>query len=173
MIGEMGTAALLSLTEYLSTSFRPDCDFVAGEVVERNVGKKKHSYAQFRISAWFFSGQESLRLEALPALRMKVAPEKVRIPDIVLSEIPLPEEEVFTTPPYLCVEIMSPDDTMFALQERLDDYLRFGVEQIWVVDPWQHRGWRVTAQGWLTAEDGVMRTSDGRVAMPLADVLLP
>ena len=31
----------------------------------------------------------------------------------------------------------------------------------------------VTARGWTTNADGIMRTDDGRVAMPLVDVLLP
>ena len=68
---------------------------------------------------------------------------------------------------------MSPDDTIAAMQDRLDDYLQFGIPNIWVIDPGKHRGWRVTAAGWATAGDSIMRTADGRVAMPLADVLLP
>jgi Uma2 family endonuclease len=87
--------------------------------------------------------------------------------------MPIPDEEVFTSPPYLCIEIMSPDDTMASTQDRLDEYLQFGVPNIWVIDPWKHRGWRVTVEVWATAQDGVMRTDDDRIAMPLADVLLP
>jgi hypothetical protein len=87
--------------------------------------------------------------------------------------MPLPDEEVFSSPPYLCIEIMSPDDTKASAQPSLDDYLNFGVPNIWVIDPWKHRGWVVTASGWATAPDGIMRTADGRVAMPLSEVLLP
>jgi hypothetical protein len=65
-----------------------------------------------------------------------------------------------------------PDDTIAAMQDRVDDYLNFGVPNVWVIDPWKHRGWHVTAEGWSTAAGGVMRTTDGRIAM-LADVLLP
>jgi hypothetical protein len=92
--------------------------------------------------------------------------------------MPLPDEEVFTSPPYLCIEVMSPDDTFAALQERLDEYLKFSVPNVWVVDAFFKgdgifRGSRVTAEGWAIPADGIMRTSDGRVAMPLIDVLLP
>jgi Uma2 family endonuclease len=89
-----------------------------------------------------------------------------------VSTIPLPDEEVFTSPPYLCVEVMSPDDTMSAMQDRLDDYLQFGVPNIWVVDPWKHRGWHISAQGWALAHNGLMCTADGKIEMPLVDVLL-
>lgn len=169
---------MITIDEYLHTSFRPDCDFIDGEVRERNVGMRRHAYAQAEIVSWFNQRKTTLRLQSLPELRMRVSPSRVRIPDVVVSEMPLPDEEVFTSAPYLCVEVMSPDDTFAALQERLDEYLQFGVPNVWVIDPFfkgdgMHRGWRVTAAGWTIAADGVMRTSDGRVAMPLTDVLLP
>jgi Uma2 family endonuclease len=169
----MGVGTLISVDEYLRTSFHPDCDFVEGEVLERNVGKRRHGYAQAEIAAWFIHRRQALRLQSLTELRMRVAPKRIRIPDVVACEIPLPEEEVFTSPPYLCIEVMSPDDTLAAMQDCLDEYLHFGVLHIWVIDPWKHRGWNITADGWATATDGVMRTADGRVAMPLVDVLLP
>jgi Uma2 family endonuclease len=169
----MGVGALISLDEYLRTSFDPDCDFVDGEVVERNVGKRRHGYAQARIAIWFGRRAEAPRLDPLTELRMQVGPHRIRIPDVVVVELPLPDEEVFTSPPYLCIEVLSPDDTISAMQDRLDDYLRFGVPNVWVIDPWKHRGWRVTANGWAAASDGILRTADGRIAMPLGDVLLP
>lgn len=42
----MGVGTLISVDEYLRTSFRPDCDFIEGEVLERNVGKRGNGYAQ-------------------------------------------------------------------------------------------------------------------------------
>jgi Uma2 family endonuclease len=169
----MGVGTLISLDEYLRTSFRPDCDFIDGEVLERNLGKRKHSYAQGEIVSWFRQRRDVQLLQPLPELRMRVAPNRIRIPDVALAALPIPDEEVITSPPWLCIEVMSPDDTMSAMQDRLDDYLRFGVPNIWVIDPWKHRGWSVTADGWAVATDGIMRTADGRVAMPLRDVLLP
>jgi Uma2 family endonuclease len=168
----MSASTLISLEEYLRTSYRPDCDFVDGEVLERNVGKRRHAYAQGKIASWFDRHQDILNLASLPELRMQVCLGKIRIPDVVICELPLPDEEVFTLTPYLCVEVMSPEDTTRSMQDRLDDYLAFGVPNVWVIDPWKHCGWSVTASGWA-AEPEVMRTSDGRVAMPLAEVLLP
>jgi len=173
MMKSMSAGTLISVEEYLRTGFDPDCDYVDGEVLERNLGNRRHSYTQGSIQVWFTQRRDQTRLQPLPELRMKVSPSKVRIPDVLLCELPLPDEEVFTTPPYLCIEVMSPDDTISSMQDRVDDYLAFGVPNVWVIDPWKHRGWRVTPEGWATAMDGVMRTSDGGLAMPLADVLLP
>lgn len=169
----MAVGTLTSLDEYLRTSYDPDCDFIEGEILERNVGKRRHGYAQSHIVIWFGRRTEGPRLVPLTELRMKVSSARVRIPDVVVSEAPLPEEEVFTAPPYLCIEVMSPDDTVAAMQDRLDDYIQFGVPNIWVIDPWKHRGWRITRDGWATVTDGTMRTADGRIAMPLSEVLLP
>lgn len=104
---------------------------------------------------------------------MRVSSTCIRVADIVVCQLPLPEEEIFTIPPWLCIEVMSPDDTIAAMQDRIDDYLQFGVPNVWVVDRWKHRGCSVTAKGWATATDGIMRTADGRVELPLAEVLLP
>jgi Uma2 family endonuclease len=170
----MGVGTLISLEEYLNTTYRPDCDFVEGHVLERNVGKAGHAYTQAQIAIWF-----GKRTELLPGLlpftegRLRVGLNRIRIPDVMISGLPAKKEEAFTSPPYLCIEIMSPEDTMSGLQERLDEYLEFGVPNVWVIDPWKHRGWHITNAGWATATDGIMRTADGHVAMALADVLLP
>jgi Uma2 family endonuclease len=105
---------MISIDEYLHTSFRPACDFVGGEVRERNVGMRRHSYPQGEIVSWFNQRKKTLRLQSLPELRMRVSPSRVRIPDVVVSEMPLPDEEVFTSPPCLCIEVMSPNGTFAA-----------------------------------------------------------
>ena len=89
------------------------------------------------------------------------------------ADTPIPDEEVFTSPPYLCIEIMSPDDTMTAMQDRIDNYLAFGVPNVWVIDPSKHGGWRVPEAGWTAAPDRILRTADARIPMPLSEVLLP
>jgi hypothetical protein len=42
----MGTATLVSVSEYLLTDYSPDCDYVDGEVQERNCGEQDHSRTQ-------------------------------------------------------------------------------------------------------------------------------
>ena len=42
----MGVATLVPVEEYLSTSYDPDCDYVDGELEDRNVGEKGHSKVQ-------------------------------------------------------------------------------------------------------------------------------
>jgi hypothetical protein len=49
----VGVGTVMSLEEYMRTSFHPDCDFVDGEALERSVGERRHSYAQGQIVSWF------------------------------------------------------------------------------------------------------------------------
>ena len=83
---------------------------------------------------------------------------------------PEPDEEIFTRPPFLCVEILSPEDRMSRMQERIDDYLEFGVEYVWVVDPRSRRAWIYRLEGMREVHDGVLRTTKPNIEIPLADV---
>jgi len=49
-IERMSSVAGVSVEEYLSTAYRSDCDYVDGEVRERNVGEYPHS-GKYRITA--------------------------------------------------------------------------------------------------------------------------
>ena len=42
----MKTEALVPVEEYLRTTYHPDCDYVDGEVLERNLGERDHSEVQ-------------------------------------------------------------------------------------------------------------------------------
>jgi hypothetical protein len=45
----------IPVEEYLATSYRPDCDYVDGEIEERNVGEFDHSFLQgllFRLHSY-------------------------------------------------------------------------------------------------------------------------
>jgi len=42
----MSSTTLVSVSEYLETSYRPDVDYVDGELLERNVGELDHSRLQ-------------------------------------------------------------------------------------------------------------------------------
>ena len=166
----MSTAALVGLQEYLRTTYHPDCDYVDGVLVERNVGQTDHSKLQRGLIVWFDSRSRELRLAPFPEQRVKISARRFRVTDLCVVALPEPDEQIFTQPPYICIEILSPDDTFPSLQERFDDYLAMGVPNIWVLDPASRRGWRVSREGHLEALDGILRTGDGRVEMQIADL---
>lgn len=42
----MSAVTLISIGEYLATNYRPDREYIDGEILERNVGELDHSWLQ-------------------------------------------------------------------------------------------------------------------------------
>ena len=59
--------------------------------------------------------------------RVQVKPTRFRIPDVCAVIGPHTGEQILTKPPCLCIEILSKDELMSEMQERIDDCLTFGV----------------------------------------------
>jgi Uma2 family endonuclease len=165
----MATGTLASLDEYLHTIYRPDCDYIDGEVQERNLGEKDHSKAQRRIllylCAEYPSHAENIYLE----LRIRISATRYRIPDVCILAEDAPDEQVPTHPPLLCIEILSPEDRMSRYMERVNDYFQMGVPCCWILDPTAHRAWVATPGLLAEATDGVLHAGD--LKMPLSAVL--
>ncbi len=133
----MATPVLIPVEEYLRTLYRPDCDYIDGEVQERNMGEKPHARLQSFFIRYFAKFEDAANFEVLPELRLQVNPTRYRIPDIMLVSLPNPEPRMVHTPPLLCIEILSSEDRMNRVQERLNDYASMGVQAMWVIDPWR------------------------------------
>jgi len=166
------TLTLVSVEEYLTTSFQDgDREYVDGRIVERNLGEKDHSKTQRELIVFFASLMRTHSTHAFPEQRVQVAPTRFRVPDICVYLGAEPDEQVFRTPPFLVIEILSKDDRASEVQEKIDDYLNFGVRFVWVIDPRVRRGYVHTADGSREAKDGVLRTSDPDIGLPLRDLL--
>jgi len=166
----MVSSTLIPVAEYLSTSYRPDREYVDGVVLERTVGELDHSDLQTELSHWFRSRRKELGVWAFAEQRVQVKPTRFRVPDICVVAGTKPKERILTHPPFLCIEILSKDDRMSEMQERIDDYLDFGVRYVWVVDPLARRAWVYTTAGSVEARDGVLRTENPAIAVPLDEI---
>jgi Uma2 family endonuclease len=147
----MATAAQIPVSEYLQTTYRPDREYIDGELRERNVGKWDHARIQALLAAWFVNHESEWNIVSSTEQRTQITPSRIRIPDLVVLR-PGSEQSILTAPPLLVVEILSPDDTYSDLQERSEDYRRMGVETIWIIDPTTRSGRMGTAAGWVAAD---------------------
>jgi Uma2 family endonuclease len=146
----MATVVHIPLQEYLATSYRPDCEYVDGEVRERNVGKYEHARVQALLAAWFNLHEKAWGAQVVTEQRVQVSPARVRIPDVTL--LPLgPQPDVIVDPPLLLIEILSPDDSYSDTQERAKDYREMGVETVWIIDPKTRTGRMCRGAEWLEA----------------------
>jgi Uma2 family endonuclease len=135
----MATTTIVPVEEYLRTSYDPDMEYVGGALLERNVGERRHSRLQSLSSAILIS-RENARFHTYTEQRVRVSPQpKYRVPDLCVMALPYQQEPVFTHPPHLIVEILSPDDEPADILEKIADYLKFGVPHIWIPDPYRLR----------------------------------
>ena len=142
------TTTHLSPEEYLRMDYEPDCDYVDGELEERNAGELEHSAVLAFLVNLFARHAEGPHLEAYPVIRIRVSPTRVRVADIAILPLNAPFEGVLTRPPVAIIEVLSPEDRVSRYQQRLDDYRAMGVANIWVIDPMRRKAYGCSQGGW-------------------------
>jgi Uma2 family endonuclease len=128
----MSVETRIPLEEYLSTSYDPDVEYVDGVLVERNIGEWPHSLVHGNLIFAFRANYP--KAYGLPAVRCKTSATRYRLPDIALI-FALPKTKFLLDAPFLVVEVVSEDDSMSMMIEKLEEYARKGVANIWIVDP--------------------------------------
>ena len=164
----METGALVSINEYLSTSYDPDCDYVDGVIEERNLGENDHAGLQSETYFRLRSRSIEWGIRAVVEQRVQVSPTRFRVPDICVVLGGRPKEQIFTTPPFICIEILSPEDRLSRVQERMNDYLHFGVPYMWLLDPETQKAYRWTAEG--STKSASFGREQPEIVIPLADL---
>ena len=69
----------------------------------------------------------------------------------------------------LCIEILSPEDRVSRTEPKIDEYLRFGVRHVWLIDPRERRAWLFTSEGKREATD-VLSTTNPDIQLPISDL---
>lgn len=123
------------LEVYLHSSFEPDAEYVDGFIEERPMGEYDHSSWQRAILLWFATREIEWGVRVRPELRVQVAPERYRVPDVTVLDRSLPVEQIITRPPIAVFEILSPEDTLNRMLTKLADYERMGIHTILVLNP--------------------------------------
>jgi len=133
--------------EYLTTSYRPDCEYVDGRIEERNLGEYDHGMVQTILGYLFMSHRKDWGVQVVTDVRTQVRRSRFRVPDLSVLRADAPREQIITHPPLIVIEILSPEDRLSRFQDRIDDYLAFGVENIWIIDPDRREAYTATASG--------------------------
>jgi Uma2 family endonuclease len=131
--------ALISVEEYLNSDYEPDCEYNGGVLEERNVGEFDHSFLQTMLATLFTNRIDDWRVFALTEQRVQLNPRRYLIPDVTVLRMGFRREPIVSQPPLIAVEILSPKDTLKAAAQKALEYLDFGVEHVWIVDPGPRR----------------------------------
>ena len=74
-----------------------------------------------------------------------------------------------TIPPFLVIEILSPEDRMVRMLPKIQEYLSIGVEYVWLVDPQEKAALTFSQQDPRGTATEVLRTENPSIEIPLAD----
>ena len=161
----------MTVEEYLATSFEDgDREYVDGVVEEKNLGEFDHGDVQGLIYNWFFVRRRKLGICPVVEVRTRVSPTRYRVPDVTVVRGDRPAVRIITDPPLLAIEVLSPDDRASRADAKIDEYLRFGISYVWVINPKTGCGHIYTSEKRIAVEDGKFRTTDPPIEMDFAEL---
>lgn len=141
----MATAATrphVPVEVYLRSCYEPDAEYVDGEIEERPTGEYDHASWQEAIILWFRQHAEEWNVRVKPELRVQTSATHYRVPDVTVLDRNQPIEQIITHAPIAVFEILSPEDSMMRITQKLTDYSAMGIQHIWVIDPATKNAWR-------------------------------
>ena len=151
----MGAKTGVSVEEYLHTSF-PDLDreYRDGELVERTLPDYLHGKVQGLLFAFFATTRKTLQVHPCVETRMKLRAGLYRIPDVAVFS-PTEPDRVPENPPLVVIEVLSLDDRLAEVRDKLEEYKTWGVAHVWLVDPHSRRMY--------TCETGLVETQSLKI----------
>ena len=144
----------VSVEEYLSTVYEHDCEYVDGVIEERDLGEFEHSFLQLFLGSIFVAHRAEWGVIAVSEQRVQTQPDHFRVPDVTVLRAGTPRERILTHPPLLVIEIQSPEDTLRRTAAKVAEYLAFGIEHVWIIDPAARVGYRGATNGLELARSG-------------------
>lgn len=167
MLVGVAVTSQISEAEYLSTAYEPDCEYADGTVIERNVGTRDHSRLQAALIIYFGNRRKKWGIQVYPEQQFRIRAGRYLIPDVCVVLGAMPDEQVFTKPPLIWIEILSPEDRTIRINQKVREVLDFGVPYVWVIDPQTLESEVHTPSGSRTLEDGVLKVEGTAIEVPL------
>jgi Uma2 family endonuclease len=160
----------VSVEEYLSTVYEHDCEYVDGVIEARDSCEFEHSFLQGFLGRIFFNHRDEWQILPLMEQTVRIKPSVFRVPDLAILRVGTPREKILTHPPLLVIEIQSPEDSMRRTTAKAAEYLEFGIEHVWIIDPSARVGYVGTANGLELARSGVLSIAGTPIKVVLAEL---
>ena len=164
-----GSSTLVPVEEYLSTNYRPNCDYIDGVLRQKPMATWKHGLLQSRLAQLVNQGFP--QFVAGSEITVKIRAGKYLVPDLIVQRRDRIQDPYPTDPVHLCIEILSPEDMMSEALAKCEECHAWGVETAWIVDPESKRAWVYrSGQRPLEVPQAGSLTADG-ISILLQDVL--
>jgi Uma2 family endonuclease len=122
------------------------------------------------LSFYLASREKQWGIFVLLTQRVQVKARRFRVPDITVIAGGPPDGQIITEPPFLCIEILSPSDRLTEMQERIADYLSFGVSYVWLINPRTRQTYVYSSDGIREVRDGVLTTDNPDIRVVLDEL---
>ena len=165
----MSTKVQMDVEEYLRTSFDgSDCEYLDGEVVERNMGEAPHGDLQTNLAYLLRQLRARLGIRVITEIRIQIHSRRYRVADVGVWRDDNIGGDVPTVTPFLVIEILSPEDRMVRMLPKIQEYLSIGVEWVWVIDPEEKSALSYSQTNPAGAVCDVLRTENHAIEIPLS-----
>lgn len=137
----------VSVEQYLATSYRPDCDYINGEVRERLWGDGCHAAVQSSLCGILGTNYKAWNIRLLISQRFRLSAHHYRVADISALPQNAPLVAYPDTPPVFCIEVLEPQDRFESVLERALVFSHFGIKAVWMIHSRTREIWSVDASG--------------------------
>ena len=127
-----------TLEEFMAKDYE-SYEFVRGELKPMSIPTMEHGRIGAKIIMLLYSYVEANELGEIysPETTFQVG-KSGRKPDVAFllkEHLPENRRQASPVPPDLAVEIVSPSDTLYDVQEKAFEYLDAGTQLVWVIEP--------------------------------------
>ncbi len=161
---------LWTVQDYLRTSWSPDRELVDGRIEERNLGEKDHSIIQRFLTYLFMLKRAEWGVEVFPELRTQTKARNFLVPDVLVVRAGERFERYVTQPPMIAVEILSPEDSLGAMEKKAAEYRLFGAANIWIIDTNPRIAYRYTSAGLEEVRTGELTVPETPIRVVLSEM---
>src|SRR5947209_7847105 len=118
----MASKSMVPVEEYLRMKFdRPDPEYLDGELVERHLGDDSHSTPQIELIAALHPLHHQGKIHLRTEIHLRISPSRYRVADLAIF-LERPSERIPSSPPFVTIEIVSPDDSLREIREKSEEY---------------------------------------------------
>jgi Uma2 family endonuclease len=131
------------------------------------MGEIPHGDIQLNLARLLRELRRTLGIRVIPEIRIQIHPRRYRVADIAVWRSDDIGNKIPTAPPFLAVEILSPEDRMVRMLPKIQEYLSIGVEWVWVIDPEEKSAITYSRQNPAGAVCEILRTENPSIEIPL------
>jgi Uma2 family endonuclease len=155
----------LTLEEFhkLYDGAKPAYEYWYGQAFRKPMPTVLHSIVEIVLAMLL----ERAGWNTAPEVRLKVVAEVEPVPDLIAVRGKF-KSRYPSAAPELCVEIMSPEDTLAKTLEKSKQYIAWGSQHVWIIDPEKRTAWDLSAEApslsWIPPE-GSLRIAESAVGL--------